>query len=86
MPRNKSNRSADIDNRIKPALDLLQKNKVIKNDSQVVAVAASWYPPDLEDMSIRIVPTGPLSLQFVPKDPRHGGWFVSTPQEKKNGD
>jgi Holliday junction resolvase RusA-like endonuclease len=42
-PRNKRR---DIDNCIKPVLDLLQKHGVIKNDNQVVKVSAAWGDVD----------------------------------------
>ena len=36
----------DIDNRIKPSLDLLVRGKVIKDDSQVMGISAEWIRVD----------------------------------------
>lgn len=39
----RTNRAADLDNRIKPMLDLLQKMRVIENDTQVIDLRARWW-------------------------------------------
>lgn len=70
---------ADIDNRIKPILDLLVAHKVIDDDSNVVAVAAAWSPPGEDNARVLIVPAANLALQFqLADDGAHGGFFLET--------
>lgn len=79
---------ADIDNRIKPILDLLVTHKVIDDDSNVVAVAAAWSPPGNDDARVLITPAADLSIFFqMSADQKHGGFFLETePQGAPDGD
>ena len=49
------NRRRDIDNIIKPVLDLLVKQKVIEDDRYVEAIAAEWSSSDLKGCSVTVV-------------------------------
>jgi len=73
----RSNDRADIDNRIKPTLDLLVSEGVIRDDSDVVGVAAAWSPTRDKLMRVAIVPAQNLSLDFHVTDGRHGSWILS---------
>jgi crossover junction endodeoxyribonuclease RusA len=44
FPRSKRRSTADLDNRIKPCLDAMQRFGVIENDSLAEKVTASWGP------------------------------------------
>lgn len=74
--------NADIDNRIKPTLDLLVTEKVIVDDRFVSAVAAAWAPDnDKNEMRVLIIPSERASITFQPLDPAGavGGWFLNAP-------
>ncbi len=48
-----SSRKTDIDNRIKPVLDLMQHAKIITDDSNAWQVMVMWST-DIEDCQVRI--------------------------------
>lgn len=73
--------SADIDNRIKPLLDLLVEHGVIQDDRYVTSVVASWHPGRNAEAHVAIMPAASgLSLRFqLAPDGRNGGWFLDAP-------
>lgn len=50
------NASRDLDNIIKPTLDLLVRHGVLKDDRNVLAIAAEWSSADLTGMSVSVQP------------------------------
>lgn len=47
-------RTRDLDNRIKPCLDLLQRSQVIEDDSLVHSLSARWYSKLKSEVCINI--------------------------------
>lgn len=84
----RTNSRADIDNRIKPTLDLLVAHKLIDDDSKVIGVAAAWSPARDSLMRVAIIPAADMVVRFQLADPAHGGWFLDAPIEEgaSNGD
>jgi Holliday junction resolvase RusA-like endonuclease len=77
----RTNSRADIDNRIKPTLDLLVTHKLIKDDSHVIGVAAAWSPARNGRMRVAIIPAADVGVRFhLANDGAHGGWFLEAPQ------
>ena len=80
---------ADVDNRIKPTLDLLVAERVIDDDRHVSGLAVAWAPPRDALMHLALIPVAPLSLDFqLAPDGRHGGWFLPaspTPEDYDHG-
>lgn len=71
---------ADIDNRLKPTLDLLVKHRVIEDDRFVIGIAAAWSPARDSLMRLAIVPAANLGVRFhLADDGAHGGWFLQAP-------
>lgn len=71
---------ADIDNRVKPALDLLVKHGVIDDDKHVIGIAAAWNPARDGLMRIAIIPAAETGVRFhLAPDGAHGGWFLDAP-------
>lgn len=72
---------ADVDNVIKPTLDLIVKHGVIEDDRFVDAVAASWTANISGMMRVLILPTQDVTLSYLsathPGAP--GGWVFSAP-------
>lgn len=75
----RTNTRADIDNRIKPTLDLLVAHQLIKDDSLVIGVAAAWSPAANGLMRVAIIPASDLVVRFQLADVAHGGWFLEAP-------
>ena len=73
---------ADIDNRIKPVLDLLVAEGVIEDDRHVTAVAAAWSDQHGDRAHIAIVSAQELTAQFRPskESGAFGGWLLETLQ------
>lgn len=73
---------ADLDNRIKPALDLLVKHGVIEDDRHVTAIAAAWAEPYDDRVHVAIIPMQVIAAEFRPskESGAFGGWLVKTPQ------
>lgn len=69
---------ADVDNRIKPLLDLLVKHSVIEDDRCVLGLAAAWAPRSNGLARVAIYPAGHLAASFIPShDLAAAGWFIS---------
>lgn len=80
----RANLRADIDNRIKPTLDLLVEHGVLADDRQVIGVAAAWSPQRDSLMRVAIIPAADLAVRFhLASDRLHGGWFISEPSEEE---
>jgi len=80
-------RKADVDNRVKPILDTLVHNRVLKDDSLVTALAVSWQEMTRETLTARvmIVAVTDLFLTFHPDaSATTGGWYLmnTEPQEE----
>lgn len=72
--------SADADNRVKLALDLLVKAGVIEDDRFVVGAAFSWLPPANGLAHVSVTRAGALTLDFHPsQDGAAGGWLIAPP-------
>ena len=68
---------ADIDNRIKAMLDAIVAAKIITDDNQVTAFAASWLPPANGLAHVQIFPVDRIGVEFHPStDGTTGGWFA----------
>lgn len=78
---------ADIDNRIKAMLDAIVAAKIIGDDDQVTAFAASWLPPANGLAHVQILPAAPVGIEFHPSTDRTtGGWFqVHQPDGEPDG-
>lgn len=78
---------ADIDNRIKAMLDAIVAAKIIADDDQVTAFAASWLPPANGLAHVQILPAAPVGIEFHPSTDRTtGGWFqVHQPDGEPDG-
>jgi Holliday junction resolvase RusA-like endonuclease len=73
---------ADIDNRLKAALDLLVKHQVIQDDRFVTAIAIAWNPPRDRLMRLLITPAADLAVRFqLASDGATGGWFLDAPSQ-----
>jgi Holliday junction resolvase RusA-like endonuclease len=79
----RTNALADIDNRIKPTLDLLVKQHVIEDDRFVIGVAAAWSPSRDGLMRVAIIPAANIAVRFQLADPGHGGWFLEGPSTEE---
>lgn len=82
------NKTADIDNRIKPLLDLLVEHHAIDDDKNVDAVAIAWNPPGSSLARITIVPTTDglgIAYHLAGHLGAFGGWFISAPGVEENG-
>lgn len=66
-PRTRS----DLDNRIKPVLDLLVKMQVIEDDSRVTEIRAQWMAGD--GCEVEIVPRSGPAITASPRRPRLPG-------------
>lgn len=72
--------SADVDNRVKLALDLLVKAGVIEDDRFVVGGAFSWLPPANGLCHITVARAGRATVEFVPsQDGAAGAWLLAPP-------
>lgn len=82
---------SDIDNRIKPTLDLLVKSGLIDDDRYVAAVAASWvkkgFRADRHDpqLSLAIVPAQAMTIYFGWnwRGGTDAGFFIRTESQEK---
>ena len=75
--------AADIDNRIKLALDAIVSADIIDDDRFVTAIALTWVPEANGLCHIQILPIQPLRLQFHPSsDGATGAWINSAPQQE----
>lgn len=72
------NGNADIDNRIKPTLDILKTAGLYGDDSQVTGVAFVWAPTRNAMTRLLIVPAATLQATFHPANETGatGGWFL----------
>ena len=80
--------AADIDNRLKLTLDLLVAHQVLRDDRDVVALAAAWNPPGSSLIRIAIAPaTDGIALCFHLADSSgaYGGWFLTAPSGENHG-
>ncbi len=77
---------ADIDNRIKAMLDAIVAAKIISDDDQVTAFAASWLPPANGLAHVQILPAAPVGIEFHPSTDRAtGGWFMAHQHGDEDG-
>lgn len=76
------NERADIDNRLKPLLDILKRVGVYRDDSLVTGIAAAWGPTKLTQTRVAIVPAVAVRAIFQPSDQvgATGGWFLEPPE------
>lgn len=72
------NDRADIDNRLKPLLDILKRVGVYRDDSLVTGVAAAWAATQSVKTRVAIVPAVSVRAIFQPTDAigATGGWFL----------
>lgn len=76
--------AADIDNRIKLAIDALVTANVIDDDRFVTAIAITWLPEANQLCHIQIFPIQPLGLQFHPSsDGATGAWVNTAPSHEQ---
>ena len=77
--------SADIDNRIKPTLDILKTAGVYADDSLVTGVAFVWAPTRNGMTRLLIVPATALRAIFHPANETGatGGWFLEPLSEEE---
>lgn len=72
--------TADLDNRVKLALDALVRESVIVDDRFAVCLAAAWLPASPEHARPRafvsISKATPFACRFLPLGAGRGGWFV----------
>jgi Holliday junction resolvase RusA-like endonuclease len=81
MSIERSNANADIDNRIKPILDLLVSQHVIDDDRFVVGLCIAWAPAASKLARVMILPAGNYAFDFhLATDGATGGWFMQAPQ------
>jgi Holliday junction resolvase RusA-like endonuclease len=80
----RTNKRADIDNRIKALFDVLVSQGVIEDDSKIVGFAAAWSPARDGLARVAIMPAANLDVQFqLASDGAHGGWFLHAPQSEE---
>lgn len=73
--------TADADNRLKLALDLLVTAGVLGDDRNVVGLAASWMPAANGLAHVMIAPLHAAALEFhVSQDGASGTWVMTAPQ------
>lgn len=80
--------TADIDNRVKPLLDLLVSQNVIDDDRHVDGVAIAWNPPGSNLAHLTIVPTADglgLLYHLAGSMGAFGGWFLTAPGVDEDG-
>lgn len=77
--------AADIDNRIKPTLDILKTAGVYSDDSLVTGVAFVWAPTKNGMTRLAIVPATSLRAIFHPANETGatGGWFLEPLSEEE---
>lgn len=81
MSVERSNANADVDNRIKPILDLLVGQHVIDDDRFVVGLCIAWAPASSKLARVMILPAGNYAFDFhLASDGATGGWFMQAPQ------
>lgn len=72
--------TADLDNRVKLALDALVREGVVDDDRFVVNLAAAWLPASADHPRPRafasISKATPFACRFLPLGAGRGGWFV----------
>lgn len=77
---------ADIDNRVKALFDLLQQEKIIRDDKLIVGFAASWAPAASGLARLLIIPAADVSVAFkLASDGATGGWFIGANEDLDDG-
>lgn len=76
----RTDETADLDNRVKLALDALVRESVVVDDRFAVGLAAAWLPASPDHPRPRafvsISKATPFAARFLPLGAGRGGWFI----------